>query len=535
MLMNRNLEALLIFCLGLAIFTIGLSNQEVIQFESRFYLFATEMWRHGLSWFPTTYQNPYPDYPVTGTVFIYLFSKLFGSLNKFTAVLPSAMASAFVLAFTYLIGALHSRRWGFFAVCFLMFTAAFITQSRTISLDSYSTAVTTICFYLIYSATLAKRSPSYLLISILLVVGFAFRGPIGLVTPAGVVCVYYLLEKDIKQFASFAVISTVLLVACSAALLAAAYHVGGNSFLRDVLDSEVLSRMQDARSMPVYYYFVESFGAYFLSYATVVVMLFVLGAKLFNGEPQRDFKLLQKLLGWMLVVIIGLSIPADKKIRYILPMAPAAALFCAYIFAIPRSQTALNRLRSVVYWISYFIPAICLAALIYGYKKHFQLHYVLLASLFVAMQISVVLYHFLSRRRDLLVFLTATVSFVCAYLGVVEPINVQMNMTRDFVYLVENARHQQNAQLVFYHEDPDGLAIKYLADMSKEDAVSFIKEPVLLMKYKTPAFFIATVQNFQLLPQKMQRSVHVLFRGKIGHVDTVVFVNKTVSRLRGVF
>src|SRR3989344_2953414 len=113
MLMNRNIEAFFIFCLGLLVFTIGLSNQEIIRFEARFYLFAVEMWRHGLTWFPTTYQQPYPDYPVTGTLFIYLFSKLFGNLNKLTAVLPSAIASAMVLATTYLIGALHSRRWGF--------------------------------------------------------------------------------------------------------------------------------------------------------------------------------------------------------------------------------------------------------------------------------------------------------------------------------------------------------------------------------------------------------------------------------------
>ena len=195
MILNRNVEALLIFCLGLMVFTIGLSHQEVVRFESRFYLFAMEMWRHGPSWFPTTYQEPYPDYPATGTLLIYLFSKLFGSMNKLTAVLPSAIASAVVLTTTYLIGALHSRRWGFFAVCFLMFTVAFMTESRTISLDNYTTAITTLCFYLAYSASLSKKSPSIVLMAILLIVGFAFRGPIGLVTPAGVLCVFYLLEN----------------------------------------------------------------------------------------------------------------------------------------------------------------------------------------------------------------------------------------------------------------------------------------------------------------------------------------------------
>ena len=61
-------EVLAIFAVSLFIFTWNVSTQEVIGFESRFYLFALEMWRHGLSWFPTTYHKPYPDYPVTSTI-----------------------------------------------------------------------------------------------------------------------------------------------------------------------------------------------------------------------------------------------------------------------------------------------------------------------------------------------------------------------------------------------------------------------------------------------------------------------------------
>ncbi len=55
------LDAVIIFFTGLLLFTIGLPHQEIIGFESRFYLFALEMWRHGVSGFPTTYQNSYPD------------------------------------------------------------------------------------------------------------------------------------------------------------------------------------------------------------------------------------------------------------------------------------------------------------------------------------------------------------------------------------------------------------------------------------------------------------------------------------------
>src|SRR3990167_2636838 len=79
---SPTLKVIGIFLGSLFLFTWGLSDQEVISFDSRFYLFALEMWRHGLSWFPTTYHQPYPDYPALSTIFIYLAAWLAGGLNK---------------------------------------------------------------------------------------------------------------------------------------------------------------------------------------------------------------------------------------------------------------------------------------------------------------------------------------------------------------------------------------------------------------------------------------------------------------------
>src|SRR5579871_5924669 len=113
-MMSIRMEAFLVFIGGLILFTLGLAHQEIIGFESRFYLFALEMWRHGVSLFPMTYREPYPDYPVTSILCIHFFAHLFGGLNKFTAVFPSALAGAFTLVFTYLLGALHHRLWGYY-------------------------------------------------------------------------------------------------------------------------------------------------------------------------------------------------------------------------------------------------------------------------------------------------------------------------------------------------------------------------------------------------------------------------------------
>ena len=145
------LEAIVLFCISMFAFLLGLNNQEIIGFESRFYLFALEMWRHGFSWFPTAYLKPYPDYPVTATLLIYSAAKLLGALSKFAAVLPSAIAAAITVSVTYLIGSLHSKRLGLSAVCFLFLTIMFLKTARSIALDMYPTLATVCCFYLVYS------------------------------------------------------------------------------------------------------------------------------------------------------------------------------------------------------------------------------------------------------------------------------------------------------------------------------------------------------------------------------------------------
>lgn len=184
-------DSLIIFLIGLVIFTIGLSP-EFTGFDCRFAVFAQEMLRNGPTFFPTTYGQPYPDYPGTSTFIIYLFSLLFGKVTPFTLTLPSAIVSSLILVFIYKIGAIQSRRWGLFAVLITLFTQEFISISRSSSTDIYTTLATVLCFYLAYSADLYNKQKRLWLIPFILIISFCFRGPIGLVIPASVICVTFL-------------------------------------------------------------------------------------------------------------------------------------------------------------------------------------------------------------------------------------------------------------------------------------------------------------------------------------------------------
>ena len=95
---NRfRLESLGIFLVALLLFTVGIWDQQPQGFDGRWALFMQEMYRHGASLFPTTYGQPYADYPGTATFFSYLFARLFDAPNHLANVLPTALASAGVI------------------------------------------------------------------------------------------------------------------------------------------------------------------------------------------------------------------------------------------------------------------------------------------------------------------------------------------------------------------------------------------------------------------------------------------------------
>ena len=119
-------DSLAIFLIGVVIFTIGL-NPEFIGYDCRFAVFAQEMLRNGPTFFPTTYGQPYPDYPGTSTFLIYLVSLPFGKVTLFTAILPTAIISAFILVLIYRSNALKAMGYirGFLCVIYNRFFQLF--------------------------------------------------------------------------------------------------------------------------------------------------------------------------------------------------------------------------------------------------------------------------------------------------------------------------------------------------------------------------------------------------------------------------
>ncbi len=531
-------DSLAIFLISVVIFTIGLSP-EFVGFDCRFAVFAKEMLRNGPTFFPTTYGQPYPDYPGTSTFLIYLVSLSFGKVSPFTAILPTAIVSALILVLIYRIGATHSQQWGILAVLLALFTIEFFSYSRSISVDQYTTLTTILCFYLAYSADIYNKHKHLWFIPPLFMVGFAFRGPIGLIIPAGVICAYYLYNKDIMKFAVMASLSAMLLVFCSFALLAAAKYQGGELFVRQVIQSQVTGRISDDPKHWIGYYFTESFARYAISYPFAVIVAVVLHKKIF-GRENDDYRLLASLIIWILVVLIGMSIPGTKKIRYVLPMIPAVTLVASYMFISPVQKRILFLIKKIfLQFCSWFplgtaiiIPALWAARGKFIFLSEIHFITVLIISIILAIAVWVSNQIFKdSAIRDLAYIAVGTVTFILIIVGINEPINYYYNNTKPFVAKIETLRFQQPGEIIFYKIYPNSEAIRFMANLDEQLNPRFIRDAEDILDFQIPAYFIALKDDFYALPKNVTSHIKRLDSGKIGRDDCIVFLCES-SKLR---
>ncbi len=526
-----SLRVIGVFFGSLVLFTWGLRIQEVIGFDSRFYLFAQEMWRHGLSWFPSTYHQPYPDYPATSTWLIMMAANWVGMLNKYAAVMPTAVAAAGTVSLTYTLGERQRKHWGWYAACLLLLTAGFVKSARSISLDMLVTLITTACFYCLYEADRLRERVKSRWLYLLLVLGFALRGPIGLVIPTSVVCIYYLVSGRYRSFFMFGLIAAGLLALCSAILLALAWHTGGHVFLLQVFNMEFAGRMNNY-FLPVYFYFASSLGNYALAFPLAVLSAAgVLYDAIVNRYRMKVPLFVYQLIGWVLIVMIGMSIPGDKKIRYILPVMPAVALLASYPLIVPGNQRYFGWLRMLMRLLFLFLPGlllsgvICLPYVITHSVWVSQIHYIPVVLILVVLQLWS-LRRWMKYHADASLLLFAALAFMAGYLMVFEPAELYVERARDFVWRVELMRISHRAALVFYREQPDGLPIKYLIDTPEEVQPVFVEKPEALLSLPAAAVIIARVTEFDALPAAIANKFEVIDKDTLGHVNLVVFRRK---------
>lgn len=501
--------------LALLLFIAGNWHQAIIGFDSRFVLFAQEMLRHGPSVFPTTYGQPYADYLATSTLLTWLVSLPLGQVTSLTAWLPTAIASAFIVTLVYRLTAPYSQRWGLLSIALLLLSSNFISETRAVSLDQMLAAIALAVFYLGYAHDHFGSAKRLHWLYLLLILGFAVRGPIGLVIPTGVLCSYYLINRQWRQLFSFGLLALALLVACVGLLLLMAKSSGGESFMQDVIRMQFLGRMDGSEgSSGMLYYFTSSLGNYALAYP---MALLVLLAMVLSGRraPGPALQLVWYCAAAGLLVMVGLSIPQAKKARYVLPMLPMAAIIAAYPFQVAHGRLFAG-LRGLMLGIWTLLPTLLIVGLLLARSRYPEQlsHLGWVLGVLGGLQVLALVTLFKSRLRPVGPAFAAVLAVWASYILVVEPLERSIYDTRTFTLRVHEQVMQQRAPVVLHGLGKDAKAIKYMVNLDCDQVPLFTQQAADLKPLQGPAWLVMSQVDYEGLQDPRFRSITPTLTGE---------------------
>ena len=164
------------------------------------------------------------------------------------------------------------------------------------------------------------------------------RDSLGLVEVCGVACTYWLLGDSrtrearltlIKRVLAYGVSGLLLLAGCWWLLMQLAYLAGGEDFVRQVYNMQVVGRL-DESGEPFYFYFQLALYRYFPVVPLALATLWVLRRQWSQRHVNPQLRLVLRLGACGLMILLGLSVPHFKRAYYILPMVPMFAAVAAY-------------------------------------------------------------------------------------------------------------------------------------------------------------------------------------------------------------
>ncbi|EPL04043.1 glycosyltransferase family 39 protein [Pseudomonas sp. CF161] len=534
-------ESFCILLLALALFTLGIWDQPPQGFDGRWALFLQEMFRHGPSLFPTTYGQPYPDYPGTATWFSWLWAQLFGAPNHLANVLPTAIASAGVLALLYRLLVPYGRAWALLAVLLTALTSQLLDKSRSVCIDQMVSLLCLGAFYLLHSGEqIGSRWRRYGVLP-LLVLAFVIRGPLGLIEVCGVACTYCLLGplrsraerlRVLKQVLAYGLLGLVLLAGCWWGLMHLARLSGGQAFADQVFNMQVSGRL-DESGEPFFFYFQLSLYRYFPVVPLALATLFALRRQWHLRHARGDLQLVLRLAACGLMILLGLSVPHFKRAYYILPMVPMFAAVAAY--GLLHAQGWMLKVRGAYTWLVAVLPTVCIVVLFvcrHSWHKHGYWPPVslpLLVAAFVLLQLLAIQGWRTTRqavgRRLVLLSLIALAAQWWLLIKVVEPAKDLQFDTRGFVGQVEGLRAASPGPLVFFNLGQDTWAVRYMMNLDHDEQPLFIAQAQRAQLDALPrgAWVIVARKDRALLQGSVLESSTPAFEGRLNDSPCLVF------------
>lgn len=467
---------------GIIIFTLFNYDRELVRLECRFQLLVREAIEAGkIGVFPTLYGEPYTDYPSTYTMIASYLAKTFSSLNSFFLVLPSAAAMSLTLSVVYLTGRIaKSRTFGITAALLLMMTVGVYSGGRAIALDTF------VCLggagaFLCALAESKLRTKSILYTILMwfaalafMSFAFAFRGPIGFIVSAAAFIAFYLGAYDWKRTIAASFTAGIGFLAACGAFAMLIYQNGGSELLRAASDSLIHTRM-DTAGKGFHYYYTNGLGEYAIVFPLAIFTLVACWGKLFGkAEKNADTVFLRQCLFYGFIILVGLTIPGTRHLRYILPMAPAFALASAFIFVSPELFDLPEKVRTAI--------------------KSIKIWHLAVAAFIFAI--------------------------LCIF--VLELTDIMDKSSRKFTLAVEQMENNP-AKITFYKVRPDTEELPYLCNSQNYAKPVFADTPEEIAP-KTDSVIVTRDKNYESLPPELKSRTELKVKGRLGGKKFVAFV-----------
>ena len=531
--MSRRTIAIYIFIASVALFLAGLQNIEFVRINCRFGLFVREMAEGPLGAFPLLYGKPYCDYFSIHSYLMYLAS-LLGGVNMLTVTLPSALAAGGVMSLTYLIGARKSNKFGLFAVILLAASYEFLCVARAPSPDMFVAFATIFAFYLMYTAELDKKAIRLFILPLLFVLGFAIRGPIGAVIPIGVVCAYYLANRNWKTTIAGGVLGTLVLSSCLMLAIIIIYNQGGRELVIEWKNAQIGSRLSSGK--PVWFYFTNAMGSYALGYPlgffVMITYAWIERKKYFAKESAGTYAALrQGLTAWFFVIVLGMSIPGTKHLRYVVSAVPAAALLGAFVFENPDRLAIFKKVRDIFLKICRFTPFAALVVVIIGaivlkiLKIDIPVPMFLPAVMFLVLGFAMIGGSRKIKEADRLMFLVAltAMTFFVIKIMIIEPLETYSESSYKLVKKIEDLR-PAGSKMTFCGIY-DGEDLKYLVNIKQLHIPNFvaIADNEKLLKLPPGSLIVFKSNKTKAIKPNVLKRLEVVAEGDLGHRKCTVY------------
>ena len=279
------------------------------------------------------------------------FSIKYLGFNEFAVRFPTAILATLIVFFTYYVGkVVISRRFGMFSALILLSTVFFLMLSHVAILDMTFTVFLTAAIYCGFLTTfLYEENKKLYWLGFYVAMGLAFlaKGLLAFVIPVGIIGLYRLITKDVKEiFKPVNIIpGFIIFLAIILPWHIHMYQVYGYRFIYDYFILHHFERLVNAAELGKtrpFLYFVPVFLVGFLPWSIAFVCMLIKKFRRFVKRIKtntlyftfdtNERKLILFISIYFVLVFLLFSVASGKLPTYILPAFPAASMMTALFF-----------------------------------------------------------------------------------------------------------------------------------------------------------------------------------------------------------